>query len=397
MSAYYLESIIYETAQGIRELIEKNIIADNKRIYLYGLDTYSFAMKTILENYGFKTAGYIADDMELIMTHKRRAKAAFRYLNSNRDRIDIFAIEEKLIPFDSSMMILSASKDCPITRITDLNYRQNTHFFQVLDWEQNRFSEKMRDKKRMEIGEVQNVAKEILRQVDAFCLANDIRYWVCGGTLLGTIRHKGFIPWDDDIDIFMPWDDYRRFIREFQDKGKYSLISPENVDRGSFYGLFSKIFDDRTMVMEKEPIVRFVHPVAVDVFPLIGMPEEKAERHRFFQRYNELMRQITEDFYLRNGDYGVYNRWYSAQEEFLKEYDFDRSDFVGVLGTGYGERDWTSRSVYDVTKRLSFEDIEVNVPAGYQEYLDNLYGKDWMELPPEEKRKSHHEMEAYWL
>lgn len=397
MSVYYLKSIIYEIAQEISRLIEKNIITNNKRIFLYGFDTYSFAMKTILANNGFKTDGYVSDDVEQIIAYKRQAKAALHYLNSTRDMINISAIEEELIPFDDSIIVLNASKDCPISKIINLGYHQNSHIFQVFDWEQNIFAETMRNKKRMNIRDIQDVAKEILCKVDAFCLENGIRYWVCGGTLLGTIRHKGFIPWDDDVDIFMPWDDYRRFISEFSYKGMYQIISPENVDRSDFYGLFSKIFDDKTMVMENEPLVRFIHPVAIDVFPLIGMPGKKEERCIFFRRYRELMHQITEDFYANNGDYGVYNKWYSAQKEFLEKYDFAQSDFVGVLGTGYGERDCASASIYDATIRLPFEDIRVNVPVGYREYLDNLYGKDWAELPPEEKRKSHHGMEAYWL
>lgn len=397
MSVYYLRSIIYEIAQEIKKLIEKNSITNNKRIFLYGLDIYSFAMKTILANDGFKIDGYLSNDMEQIMTYRRQAKASLRYLNSTRDMIHISDIEEKLVPFDPSIVVLSASKNCPISRMTDLNYQVNMHIFQVFDWEQNSFAETMSDKKRMNIKDIQSVAKEILCKVDAFCLENDIRYWVCGGTLLGTIRHKGFIPWDDDVDIFMPWDDYKRFISEFSKKGMYQLISPENVDRRDFYGLFSKILDDKTMVVENEPLVRFIHPVAIDVFPLVGVPDKEEERRLFFRRYRELMQQVTEDFYANNGDYNVYNKWYPAQKEFLEKYHFAESNFVGVLGTGYGERDYASISVYDATIRLPFEDIKVNVPIGYQEYLDNLYGKDWMELPPEEKRKSHHGMEAYWL
>lgn len=397
MSMYCLKSIIYEIAQEVNGLIEKNVISSSKRIILYGLDTYSFAMKTILANHGFKIDGYISDNMEQVTTYKRQAKAALRYFKSTRDMINITSIEEKLIPFDNSIIVLCASKNCQISQMVNMGYVQNIHIFQVFDWERNSFAETMKDKKRMHIRDIQNVAKEILYKVDAFCLENSIRYWVCGGTLLGTIRHKGFIPWDDDVDIFMPWDDYKRFISEFGDKGMYRLISPEDVDRGDFYGLFSKVFDDKTMVMENEPLVRFIHPVAIDIFPLVGMPEKEEERRGFFRQYSELMRQITEDFYANNGDYGVYNKWYSAQKEFLEKYDFAKSDFVGVLGTGYGERDCTSALVYGDTIRLPFEDIEVNVPVGYQEYLDNLYGKDWMELPPEEKRKSHHGMEAYWL
>jgi lipopolysaccharide cholinephosphotransferase len=93
----------------------------------------------------------------------------------------------------------------------------------------------------------------------------------------------------------------------------------------------------------------------------------------------------------------VFTKWYPRQREFLENYDFDRSEYVGVLGTVYGDRDSTSRNVYLDTLRKPFEDIEVNVPAGYKEYLDNLYGRDWMQLPDESERHSHHKVEAYWV
>ena len=69
---------------------------------------------------------------------------------------------------------------------------------------------------------------------------------------------------------------------------------------------------------------------------------------------------------------------------------------MGVLGTAYGERDCTGRGVYNATIRRTFEDIEVNVAAGYQEYLDNLYGNDWMRIPDKSKRKTHHNIHFYW-
>lgn len=91
-----------------------------------------------------------------------------------------------------------------------------------------------------------------------------------------------------------------------------------------------------------------------------------------------------------------FSKWYDCQKEFLGRYDFDKASYVGVLGTIYGEKDCTARKVYEETLRMPFEDIVVNVPAGYGEYLGNLYGDDWMRLPKESQRKSHHDMQAYW-
>lgn len=395
---YYIENIIGSIARKIKELIDDKIITEDKKIVLYGLDTFSFAMRTILANSGFQVDSYVSDDPELLTAYKRRVKAIrARYLNSSRDLIGIYAVEERLRNFDERILVLNASKECSKAKINELKYQDNENFFQTYDWEQDDFAQSMQGKRKMTLKEIQSVEKDILYLVDQFCTDRNIRYWVCGGTMLGTLRHKGFIPWDDDVDVFMPWEDYLVFLREFKCPEGYSLIVPGACDRKNFFELFSKIADDRTMVREDCGFIRKVHPASIDVFPLIGLPDEGDERRLFFRQYYELEKLILEDYYANNGDLDVYNKWYPAQKEFLEKYDFDRSIYTGVLATRYMERDYTTQKVYESTLRMPFEDIEVNVPIGYQEYLDNLYGKGWMELPEENKRISHHNMEAYWL
>ncbi len=398
MKTYYVESIIEEISKGIKTLINKGILTQDKKIILYGLDTFSFAMRTILSNLGFSTDSYISDDPELLIRFKRNIKSiGARYLNSTRDLIRICSIKERLSSFDSHIVILNASKGCPEEVLEQFNYRRGSNYFCVYDWEADEFLKALQGKRPMEIREVQSVLKEMLIQVDRFCLEKGLRYWVCGGTLLGTFRHKGFIPWDDDIDIFMPWEDYQRFLNEFTTDADHILIVSGAGDRKDYYELFSKLADHRTMVREDVDVVRKVHPVAMDIFPIIGMPDDAGERSLFFSRYYELEKQIWEDYYACNGDLDVYNRWYPAQKEFLEAYDFEQSAYVGVLASAYRERDCTTRGAYASTLRMPFEDIGVNVPCGYRESLDNMYGPDWMELPGEGSRKSHHKMEAYWL
>jgi lipopolysaccharide cholinephosphotransferase len=194
----------------------------------------------------------------------------------------------------------------------------------------------------------------------------------------------------------MPWNDYQRFIKEY-DNQNYELIGFGKTDRRNYYDIFLKIIDYKTMVREDYGFIRKFHPVSMDIFPLVGMPEDASERHLFFAKYKETDKRIWEDFYANNGDFDVYNKWFMKQKEFLYRYDFDASEYVGVLGTAYGEKDCATRKVYSETIRMPFEDIEVNVPVGYKEYLDNLYGENWMELPKPEDRASHHNMIGYWL
>lgn len=399
MKRYYVESMIGRIADGIRTLIEDKVITEDTRIILYGGDVFSFGMKTILANFGYRVDSYAIDDTELLMLLQRRRKIASRYINGTRDLITMDTLEGVLLPYDEKAVILIASRgyDNIKKQLEELRYVENKNFYCVCDWENDTFLKEMQGKREITLAEMQEKEKEMLAYIDDFCQKRNIRYWVCGGTLLGTIRHKGFIPWDDDVDIFMPWKDYQRFADEFEGGGLYELIEPDKTDRRDYIELFSKIIDKETMVREDNRIVQKVHPVAIDVFPLIGLPDDARERKQFFDHYYELEKKIWEDYYAGNGDLGVYNQWYEAQKSFLEKYDFDRQQYVGVLATAYKERDCTTREVYRETLRLPFEDIEVNVPTGYQEYLDRLYGKDWMQLPDESKRASHHNMTAYWL
>lgn len=400
MKRYYVESRIQEISSEIKKLIDKNIITHEIKIVLYELDTYSFGMRTVLENFGYPVESYVVSDKIKSLRVKRDVKLfSARYFNPTSDLIDICTVEERLVPYDESAVILVASKGYEEIKqkLMAIGYEEGVNFFCIYDWSKDSFMEMMQGKREMTTQEVQAQAKEMLAFVDDFCSKRGIRYWVCGGTLLGTIRHKGFIPWDDDVDVFMPWEDYQRFVNEFVDDETYELIGPDRTNREDYFELFSKIIDHKTLLKEEYTIIKKVHPVSIDIFPLIGLPNDAEERKLFFAEYYELEKIIKEDSYASNGSFSVYTKWYPEQKAFLEKYSFDIQQYAGVLSTIYEDRDYAPRNVYSDTLRMPFEDIEVNVPIGYKEYLDNLYGEDWMELPDESKRNSHHHMVAYWL
>lgn len=401
MEKYYIKSLIGEVARGIERLIDQDVIQNDRSVILYGLDRYAFAMRTILSNKGFNNVEcYISDDEAAVVTVNQDIKNfACRYLNRTADLIGAATLEERLKPFEDGVQILIASQSYEQEKIKleKLGYQENIHFYKVYDFVDEELESLFQNKTRMSLKEVQGVEKELLSYVDEICLKNDLRYWVCGGTLLGTIRHKGFIPWDDDVDIFLPWQDYQRFIEIFEEDERFSLLGLGVYETNSFCDMFAKVVDKRTILWEDIGTVRKVNPIGLDVFPLIGLPSDHNERHLFFTHYQELKRSIFQNFYATNGDVGIFPEWSKRQKEFLEKYDFDSSQYVGVIGTDYGERDCTGSGVYDETLRMPFEDIEVNVPVGYVEYLDNLYGKDWGTLPEESKRKSHHNTAVYWV
>ena len=158
---------------------------------------------------------------------------------------------------------------------------------------------------------------------------------------------------------------------------------------------FAKVLDKATVLDEDIGVLRKLSSVWVDVFPIVGLPEDADERLKFFRKYREIEKSAWQDFYAKDGCIKVFKDWFPRQKEFLHRYDFDKAGHVGVLGTKYDERDCTSSGVYGSTLRMPFENMEVNVPGGYREYLSNLYGNDYMELPPKDNRVTIHNIKAY--
>jgi lipopolysaccharide cholinephosphotransferase len=248
----------------------------------------------------------------------------------------------------------------------------------------------------LSLPEIKKVETELLYLIDKICRENNLRYWVCAGTLLGTIRHKGFIPWDDDIDIHMPLEDYYKLLKLLPRDEHYSVIGMGVSGNYCFKDVFAKFVDKRTILVEDIETVKKINPLWVDIFPVIGLPEDETERLEFFARYDELNKRIWEDFYAEDGNINVFSKWISEQMKFLEMYDFDESKYVGFVGSAYRDKDYRLRNVYDKTIRMKFEDIEVNVPGEYEECLVGLYGNTWMQLPDENQRVQHN-MKVYWV
>lgn len=256
--------------------------------------------------------------------------------------------------------------------------------------------------------EIQRIEFSVLKKIAAFCERAGLRYSLCGGTLLGAVRHKGFIPWDDDVDIFMPRPDYERFCREFRAEG-VSLHTHEN-DAAYAYP-FAKVYDDATLLRER-CFPRIDAGVYVDVFPVDGFPDAGESVRRALRERAFWMRWVAYKNIpmLRRGRAWwkalilwcvrvplafLPNRFFIGKlRKRMMRHGFENRPFVGNITWGYGEKECLPAETFAAFTEVEFRGEKFKAIAGWETYLKSVYG-DFVRLPPPEKRVTNHAFTAW--
>ena len=252
--------------------------------------------------------------------------------------------------------------------------------------------------------ELQNKLLEILTWFIKFLDDNGITYYAVGGTLLGAVRHKGFIPWDDDIDIAIPRHDYDKLIKLFNKKREHYVLETPYDNNKDYLYTYSKLYDTRTTLVERQR-KSLKRGVFIDIFPLDGAGnsyEEALSFHKKINKRNILL--IAKTCAIRKQRKWYKNLliliarlfpFYNLKKLSLKvdksfsEKDYDSNLYISNFNGSYGSKEINEKRVFGTPKEYTFENIKIKGPEYHNEYLTRIYG-DWRELPPPEKRGVQH-------
>ena len=265
--------------------------------------------------------------------------------------------------------------------------------------------------KTISVDEAKQIEFNILKYIDATLKENGIRYWLDAGTLLGCIRHKGFIPWDDDTDLVIMRKDYDRAIELLNSSSdRYKVLTMHNTE--DYFYTFAKITDTHTHIIEKNLKEIGSLGIYVDLFPLDYLPADDKEFALFANKVFALRAMVN--YSMMDGKkfrkaamkqkleciagkiYGQ-KRALKKIDRMCAEYSRDHSD-SGVIADIVAANDRGVRLPADTfasTLMGDFEGEKFPIPVGYDAFLRSYYG-EYMELPPVEKRVATHGFRAYW-
>ena len=251
----------------------------------------------------------------------------------------------------------------------------------------------------------------IVKEVIKLCDDNHLAYYALGGTMLGAIRHRGFIPWDDDIDLGMPRKDYERFLEIAPERLSSHLRLVNYKTDSDYHYYITRIQDTQTKVMENryEAEGTYTH-VSIDIFPLDGSPNNKLCRRIHYLRImvhrammalhykngidRERKRGMAERMLIRIATLlptdKIFNAYRQKQQidRILKKYPMESSEVSGNIMGAYRTVEMIPTEWYGKDAYYPFEDIQIRGIKEYDKYLTHLYG-DYMQLPPVGARKIH--------
>ena len=239
----------------------------------------------------------------------------------------------------------------------------------------------------------QLIMLDMLIEFDAVCKRNQLQYWLDSGTLLGAVRHQGFIPWDDDIDISMPLEDYLKFKELGTEELSENIYLQTSQRDPGFNFDYIKLRSNKASIVEfheNDQEINYHQGVFVDIFPMLNMEDTKENQNDYEETLKKIRDYSAISLHTPNGKNLPEERAQLTEALKQKHLGWDVSNSKVIYG---GEMPDVA-AVFDEEEvfplsTLSFEGYQFPVPKDPSHYLDAIYSFDYRQLPPENQRKIH--------
>lgn len=261
------------------------------------------------------------------------------------------------------------------------------------------------------IEDIHKIDLKILKEYLKICKKHKLKYYIIGGTFLGAVRHKGFIPWDDDMDIAMPRKDFDKFLKIANaDLPKnMKLITFENDENYRYY--LPRIVDLNTKIIEKRyENTNITSNIFIDIFPIDGTPNNFILRKLYYLRilFN---RMLVSYYYIDTIDPSRKRKLYeqiligiakiiptkkiinpnkvlNKIDNMLRKYKIEKSKYIGTIMGAYRTREIVPKEYFGIPSEYEFEGQKLTGPEMYDEYLTHMYG-DYMKIPDNKNENRH--------
>lgn len=259
--------------------------------------------------------------------------------------------------------------------------------------------------------DIKSVLLETLSEFHAFCETHDLEYFLIGGTLLGAVRHEGFIPWDDDADVVMPREDYNKLLN-LASEFKYPFILKSPKTHKDFRIQFAKLTNQK-IILEEDLDVPFVNGVWLDIFPLDYTFNNKYTQNLHFFVASKLKSLISLKYNLVNQKKlsmarrtvklplwiiskvmprEVINGFFTMNENIATILPFPKNSLANLYGS-WGVKEIAPAKIFSSKKLYDFEGKQFWGPVDADYWLTKVYG-DYMQLPSKEQQKAKHNIKV---